>query len=94
MSELESMPGEPDTAVGIERNDDGSIAAVFGGGATAADLATAFASLPADTWVSDVLTRWFAESDECEGQDVPDEGHVYPPVVSIFLEPAGPRGQI
>ena len=46
---------DPPTAVGIERQDDGSIVATFCAGATAADLATAFASLPADAWVVDTL---------------------------------------
>lgn len=74
---------EPD----IVREDDGSIMAVFGAGVTAADPATAFASLPADAWVADITTSWFSEQEDCEGQDLPDEGHCYP-LVSFLLAPA------
>ena len=81
------MPAEPETSIGIERNDDGSVVVVFSGGATAADLATAFASLPADHQVDDIFTRWFSEAEECTGQDEPDQEHDWP-VVSLFLEPA------
>jgi hypothetical protein len=81
------MPGEPEIAVGIERDDNGSIMMTFGGGSQAADLAAAFASLPADAWVAGIHTEWFSQEDDCEGQDLPDEGHCYP-LVSVLLAPA------
>ena len=86
MSEPENMPRGPGTAVSICREDDGSIMAVFGAGVRAADLATAFASLPADARVAGIYTEWFSQEDDCEGQDLPDEGHCYP-LVSVLLAP-------
>jgi hypothetical protein len=83
------MPGEPDPEAGVSvyRDDDGSIAIVFGDEVTAADLAAAFASLPADAWVAGTGTTWFSEREGCQGQDEPDEDHIHP-VISVLLEPA------
>ncbi len=53
---------------------------------TAAGLAGAFASLPDDAWVADT-TAWYSGKKDCEGQDDPDEDHVYP-VVCVLLIPA------
>lgn len=74
MSEPENMPGDPNTDVDICRHDDGSIVMVFGAGTPASDLATAFASLPRDAWMPDITKTWFSEQNDCEGQDVPDDG--------------------
>jgi len=78
------IPEEPDTAVDIHCEDDGSIELVFGGGVSAADLAAGFASLPADAWVASISTEWHSERNDCEGQDFPDEAHVHP-VTSMLL---------
>ncbi len=82
-----TMPGDPDTAVGIMRDDDGSIMVTFGGGVTAADLAAAFAALPADTWVADITTSWYSGKEDCEGQGFPDNDHCFP-VTCVELLPA------
>ena len=47
-----SMPEDPQTNVRIHREDNGTIVVAFGACMTAADLAAAFASLPADAWIS------------------------------------------
>ena len=87
MSEPENMPREPDTAVSICREDDGSIQLVICAGTVAADIAAAFASLPADTWMAGIQTEWFSGEKDCEGQDFEDEDHVYP-LTTILMEPA------
>jgi hypothetical protein len=82
-----NIPEDPDTAVGVYRDDDGSIAVVFGDEVTAADLAVAFASLPADAWVASTGTTWFSEHEGCQGQDEPDEDHIHPEI-SVLMLPA------
>jgi hypothetical protein len=37
--------------------------------------------------VVDIHTAYFSDEDDCEGQDVEDEDHVFP-VVSVLLAPA------
>lgn len=86
------MPEEPD-AVGIYREDDGGIMVIFGEGVTAADIAAAFATLPADHEMSAIETTWYSEAENCEGQDLPDEEHIHP-VISIFMEPAEVPSQV
>lgn len=86
MSERVTMPGEPETLVHIRREDNGTIMVVFGACMTAADLAAAFASLPADAWISNIETTWLSQLHGCRGQDHPDEAHRIP-VGRIFLRP-------
>jgi hypothetical protein len=78
MSEPETMPEDPKTTVAIHRHDDGSTEVVFMAGVTAADIAAAFASLPADTWMTGIQVEWFSRANNCEGQEFEDEDHCLP----------------
>lgn len=84
-----SMPEEPDpeTGVSVYREEDGSICVVFGDEVSAADIAAAFAGLPADAWVAGTGTTWFSGHYGCEGQSIPDEDHQHP-VISVLMLPA------
>ena len=86
MTEPVRMPGDPQTDVSIIREDDGTIVAIFTAFMKAADLAAAFASLPADAWIADVRTVWISGHEGCPGQEVPDEEHDCP-IVYVILEP-------
>jgi hypothetical protein len=81
-----SMPEDPQTNVRIRGEDSGTIVVAFGACMTAADLAAAFASLPADAWISNSETTWFSQLHGCKGQVTPDEAHRIL-VGRIFLRP-------
>jgi hypothetical protein len=81
-----------DGVVGVEREDDGVVIVTFGPvpSVTAGRLAAAFASLPEDAEVYDILVSWYnIEDDGCEGQEFEDDLHDSP-VLSVLLTPAPP----
>jgi hypothetical protein len=56
-------------------------------GVTAADIAAAFASLPADAWMLGIQVEWFSRTNDCQGQDFEDEDH-FLPLTAILMRPA------
>ena len=71
----------------IVRDDDGSIMVVRCGGRQPIWPRPSPASPRTPGWRG-IHTEWFSQEEDCEGQDLPDEGHCYP-LVSALLAPAG-----